>query len=82
MIILLGLLMAKDPSQYPAEVAEFQEKKIEKTRDRPQWPKPTTSLLGAVNDLGRLDRGRSVPALSNVLPRAGWQRTMTPDIAN
>jgi hypothetical protein len=28
MIVLLGLLMAKTSIQYPAEVAEFQEKKI------------------------------------------------------
>ncbi|MBR0845175.1 hypothetical protein JQ607_33720 [Bradyrhizobium liaoningense] len=31
MIALLGLLMAKDLIKYPAEVAEFQEKKIEKS---------------------------------------------------
>jgi len=28
MIVLLGMLMAKDLVQYPAEVAEFQEKKM------------------------------------------------------
>jgi hypothetical protein len=28
MIVLLGLLMVNDWIQYPAEVAEFQEKKI------------------------------------------------------
>ncbi|MFK4385155.1 hypothetical protein [Bradyrhizobium sp. USDA 223] len=36
MIALLGLLMAKDLINYPAEIAEFQEKKIEKKRDQPQ----------------------------------------------
>jgi hypothetical protein len=31
MIALLGLLMAKDLINYPAEIAEFQEKKIKKS---------------------------------------------------